>query len=182
MSPLRAYWEARYALGGDSGAGSAGEQAEGKAAYVNDLIRREQVQSVVDWGCGDGQQLDVLALPPAYLGIDLSATAVARCLARHPGRAFMSWVGDPPVEIRADLALSLDVIFHLVQDADFEAYWSRLFNSATRLVLVHATDHDAAGARHVRHRRHSHLAPDGWTLADRAEDPTEPGFYLWRRA
>lgn len=182
VSPLVGYWEARYAAEGSSGAGSEGVVAQRKAVYVNQLLRREQVTSVVDWGCGDGQQLDFLNLP-GYLGVDISATAVAQCLARHPGKAFLAWPGDrPQIEIQADLALSLDVIFHLVLNDDFEAYWARLFASATRLVLVHSTDHDARGARHVRHRRHSHLAPDGWTLADSATDPTEPGFYLWRRA
>jgi SAM-dependent methyltransferase len=181
-TPLVAYWERRYAAGGTSGAGSSGLIARAKAAYVNDLVLRERVASVVDWGCGDGQQIDLLRLP-SYLGVDISPTAVAKCLARHPGRAFLVW---PPagleVTVRAELALSLDVVHHLVDDDDFRAYWSRLFASAERLVCVHSTDHDANGARHVRHRRHSHLAPDAWDLVDRAADPTVPGFYLWRRA
>lgn len=181
--PLVAYWEARYATGGSSGAGSAGGAARRKAAYVNTLIRRERVGSVVDWGCGDGRQLDLLNLPPAYLGVDISATAVAACIARHPGRAFLVWPpAGPEVAVYADLAMSLDVIFHLVDDADFAGYWARLFGSADRLVLVHSTDHDRVGARHVCHRRISHLAPAGWVLADRPADPATAGFYLWRRA
>lgn len=182
--PLVAYWEARYSSGGGSGAGSIGEPAEAKAAYINNLIRRERVASVVDWGCGDGQQLDLLTLPAAYLGVDISPTAVARCLQRHPDRACLVWPSDgPPVDILADLAMSLDVIFHLVADDDFHAYWDRLFASADRLVLAHATDVDhPGGARHVRHRRHTHLAPDGWDLVDRPDDSATPGFYLWRRS
>lgn len=176
-----AYWEARYASAGTSGSGSAGEAARSKAAYVNDLIRREQVRSVVDWGCGDGRQLDWLDLPAAYLGVDIAPAAITRCIERHPDRAFLVWPEGIEVLVRAELALSLDVIFHLVDDGDFESYWDRLFASATRLVLVHATDHDACGARHVRHRRHAHLTPDGWALVDRPDDPTTPGFYLWRR-
>jgi SAM-dependent methyltransferase len=181
VDPLIAYWEARYVAGSDSGAGSSGTAARRKAAYINKLV--EQVGSVVDWGCGDGQQLDLLDMPPAYLGIDISATAVAHCLRRHPGRAFLHWpAGDLPLTVRADLAMSLDVIFHLVDDIDFARYWRRLFDSATRMVLVHATDVDLGGtARHVRHRRHSHLAPPGWELIDRPADATIPGFYLWRR-
>jgi SAM-dependent methyltransferase len=182
-SPLTTYWDLRYVAGGSSGAGSTGSVAARKAAYVNDLIRREQVTSVVDWGCGDGQQLDLLDLPATYLGVDISPAAVARCLVRHPGRAFLTWpAADPPVDVRAELALSLDVVFHLVADDDFTAYWGRLFASARRLVLVHSTDVDATStAAHVRHRRHTHLAPDGWQLVDAAADPAVPGFYLWRR-
>lgn len=178
---LAAYWEARYAAAGDSGAGSRGEAAQRKAAYINDLIRRESVRSVVEWGCGDGQQLELLDLPDAYLGVDISPAAVRRCLARHPRRAFAVWPTGVQVDARAEVALSIDVIFHLVADADFDAYWARLFDSATRLVLAHATDVDRTGARHVRHRRHTHLTPDGWTLVERPTDPATPGFYLWQR-
>lgn len=180
--PLAAYWEARYATGGDSGAGSRGEPAQMKAEYVNDLIRREDIRSVVDWGCGDGQQLARLDVGH-YLGVDISPSAVARSMRRHPDRAFLVWPGDQPeVTIEADLALSLDVIFHLVDDTDFASYWTRLFGSARRFVCVFATDvDDSTGARHVRHRRHSHLAPEGWELVDRADDPAVAGFYLWGR-
>lgn len=184
VPPLVAYWQARYAAGGSSGAGSAGDIAEQKAAAVNTLIEAEDIRSVVDWGCGDGKQLDLLALPDAYLGVDIAPAAIARCIERHPGRAFLVW---PPrgveVTVRAELALSLDVIFHLVDDRDFDAYWRRLFASATRWVLLHGTNHDRNDgdtARHVRHRRHTPLTPTGWSLVDQPDTPTEPGFYLWK--
>lgn len=182
--PLTAYWEARYAAGGDSGVGSAGDAAERKAAYVNAVIRREGVTSVVDWGCGDGRQLELLELPAAYLGVDISATAVARCVRRHPSKSFLFWpASGPEVTVRADLALSLDVLFHLVRDEDFAAYRGRLFASAQRIVLAHTTDVDLTDtARHVRHRRITDHVPGGWSLASRPDDPTVPGFYLWRRA
>ena len=72
-----AYWESRYAKGGSSGVGSYGRFAEFKAEVLNRFVATHSVQSVIEFGCGDGNQL-ALASYPWYLGYDVSATAVAR--------------------------------------------------------------------------------------------------------
>jgi len=51
------YWEDRYATGDDSGLGSYDELARYKAQIINEFVREKQVDSVVDFGCGDGNQL-----------------------------------------------------------------------------------------------------------------------------
>ena len=71
------YWEDRYARGGTSGAGSYGRAAEWKAQIVNAWVRELGITSVIDWGCGDGNQLS-LADYPRYLGLDRSPSAVRR--------------------------------------------------------------------------------------------------------
>ena len=38
---------------------------------------------------------------------------------------------------RAELALSLDVIYHLVEDTVYESYMGQLFDSATKYVIVY---------------------------------------------
>ncbi|HEU4546756.1 MAG TPA: hypothetical protein VFR88_10740, partial [Microlunatus sp.] len=75
------YWERRYAKGGTSGAGSYGQAAEWKAEVVNGWVRDHGVTSVLDLGCGDGNQLS-LADYPRYLGLDRSPTAVRACIER----------------------------------------------------------------------------------------------------
>ena len=76
----------------------------------------------------------------------------------------------------ADLALSLDVIQHLVEDDAFEAHVRNLFACAARFVLVYTTDHlpERPSAPHVRHRRYSasidRLAPE-FTLVERVASP-----------
>jgi hypothetical protein len=54
----------------------------------------------------------------------------------------------------ADLALSLDVVYHLLEDSVFDAYMRRLFGSARRFVIVYSSnlDQDWSGS-HVRHRQ-----------------------------
>jgi hypothetical protein len=108
------YWEARYRGGGASGAGSIGRLARFKAAVINRFIVENRIESVIDVGCGDASQLGLLELPPDYVGVDVSDAALARCGARFPGRRFVT-----PDKLRtvppAELTLSLDVLYHLIE-------------------------------------------------------------------
>ena len=80
----RTYWEERYAGGGNSGVGSYSKFAEFKAEVLNDFIVSNSVGSVIEFGCGDGNQLS-LANYPRYLGFDVSATAIDLCHAPFAG-------------------------------------------------------------------------------------------------
>lgn len=155
-----AYWDQRYASGGDSGAGSYGKFAAFKARTLNALFAEHGVRSVVEFGSGDGNQLASLQVED-YLGVDVSAEAVARCRARfagQPGRQFLlaaDYRDDDPGRRRFDAALSLDVIYHLIEDPVYEAYMRRLFDAAERLVIVYSSNHEDPLRReavHVRHR------------------------------
>src|SRR5690349_10767553 len=57
------YWESRYARGGNSGPGSYGRLAAWKAEFLNDFVRDNEVKSVVELGCGDGNQLRLMRYP-----------------------------------------------------------------------------------------------------------------------
>jgi SAM-dependent methyltransferase len=149
------YWDHRYAAGGDSGAGSYGKFATFKARVLNGLFAELKIQSVVEFGCGDGNQLTLLKVKQ-YLGVDVSAQAVARCRERFDGAAgrrfvtLAEYAGEP-----ADCALSLDVIYHLVEDPVYEAYMRQLFDAARSLVVVYSSNHEDPNKReavHVRHR------------------------------
>ncbi|MFN3598050.1 MAG: class I SAM-dependent methyltransferase [Rubricoccaceae bacterium] len=157
LPPSHAYWEARYATGGTSGPGSYGDLARWKAETLNALVAQERVESVVEFGCGDGAQL-ALADYPRYLGLDISPTVVARCRTRFAGdptrqfEVYAPGAESPPVPV-ADLALSLDVIYHLIEDDVFERYMRDLFASARRLVAIYSSNDERADpAPHVRHR------------------------------
>lgn len=183
----QAYWERRYATGRTSGAGSEGEAAEAKADYINALIGEHGIKSVVDWGCGDGEVLHRITRDVAYTGIDVSLTAISRVATRYPDRRFLTL--DDVVKnfdldvLEADMAMSLDVLFHLPDDRDFVAHLQQVFGSARRLVLVHATDHDGGRtARHVRWRRWTPSIPRGWRVVEKPADPTVEAFYVVERS
>ena len=61
------YWEDRYADGGNSGDGSQGLNAQFKADFLNAFVKEPKVMNVIEYGCGDGRQLQLLAatIPPA---------------------------------------------------------------------------------------------------------------------
>jgi len=152
----QSYWEQRYRHGGDSGPGSYGKFATFKADFLNTFVARESIHSVIEFGCGDGNQL-TLAKYPRYLGFDVSEAALARCRQRFANRPEMRFASlqDYRGET-AELALSLDVVFHLVEDDVFEDYMRRLFASAARFVIIYSSDHDAPwNGSHVRHRAFS---------------------------
>lgn len=165
------YWEQRYARGGTSGAGSYLVPAEVKAAFLNDFVREHGVGSVIEFGCGDGNQLS-LADYPAFVGLDVSRSAIELCqhrFAGDPAKSFFLYDGgcftDRAGLFAADLALSLDVIYHLTEDAVFEAHMTHLFGAGTRFVIIYATNSERRGtAPHVRRRQFTR-----WVEANRPD-------------
>lgn len=168
-----AYWAARYSAGGRSGAGSYGALADYKARFVNGLIELNAVRSVADFGCGDGNLLSMLPVHD-YTGLDVSATVLARCSVRFPQHKFLLFdqaANMPP----ADMCLSMDVIYHLVEDLVFAAYMDALFSRALGLVAIYSSNVDQEWPNpHVRHRRFSDYiaarCPD-WRLRAHVPNP-----------
>lgn len=139
-----------------SGRGSYGRLAEFKAETLNAFVRQHRVSNVVEYGCGDGNQLR-LADYPAYVGFDISAEALSLCREIFRGdptksfRLLSEYAGE-----KADLALSLDVIYHLIEDEVFESYMKRLFDSSDRFVIIYSSNteqQDQRIAPHVTHRK-----------------------------
>ena len=168
----RDYWVRRYRTGGNSGPGSYGHLAKFKADVLNEFVGTHVISSVIELGCGDGNQL-TMAKYPTYTGYDISETAVKACRKR--------FADDPAKEFflakdydgrKADLALSLDVIFHLTEDGSFDAYMRRLFDASLRYVVLYSSNSDdpiRPTSIHVRHRRFTdwtdNALSSGWKLA-----------------
>lgn len=167
------YWEQRYRAGGTSGAGSYGHLAAFKADVINGFIADNGIAEVLDLGCGDGNLLSLLELP-AYIGIDVSTTALARCVTRFPQHRFLPFDA-LHAATRADLVLSIDVIFHLVEDGVFAAYMHTLFAHAKRFVLIHSSNVACNwSSPHVRHRRFTEHVADcrpEWRLVAHLPNP-----------
>lgn len=154
------YWEQRYRLGMSSGAGSMGALAQMKADVLNNFVREHEVRTVIEFGCGDGLQL-ALAQYPSYLGIDVSSTAIDLCTRRFaadPAKMFL-WYDEAHGHrladyLQADLTLSLDVIYHLLEDEVYHRYMHNLFGASLSHVIVYSSNRDDdSRAHHVRHRR-----------------------------
>jgi|SRR5215469_8835780 len=150
------FWERVYREGGTSGPGSYGRLAEFKAQVLNDFVQARNIRTVIEFGCGDGAQLR-LARYPKYVGADVASVSIAQCstlFAQDPTKRFYLTDHLPENIGKFDLALSLDVIYHLVENSVFHTYMRRLFETSERYVIVYASNYDAlTQAPHVRHRK-----------------------------
>jgi len=152
----KSYWERRYQNGRTSGVGSYGRLAEFKAEVLNAFVEENAIESVIEFGCGDGTQL-AFARYPRYIGVDVTQGSIALCRARFANDASKNFylAGQVPESLGPfDLALSLDVIYHLVEDEVFNTYLRSLFERAGRFVIIYSSNKlEDSGVPHVRHRR-----------------------------
>jgi cyclopropane fatty-acyl-phospholipid synthase-like methyltransferase len=150
------FWESVYRQqDGTSGPGSYGRLAQFKAEILNEFVRTKAIRTVIDFGCGDGAQLQ-LARYPEYLGVDVARGSIERCnalFANDSTKRFCLADKLPQNIGEFDLALSLDVVYHLVENTVFDAYMRRLFDASQRHVIIYSSNYDAlTNAPHVRHR------------------------------
>lgn len=155
----RSYWDTRYARGGDSGAGSKGKLAQYKAQIINNFISQNQLTTIAELGCGDGLQLE-WADYPQYTGYDISEVAIQKCSIKFKRDSTKQFkvIENPKAlqyyEINYDLALSLDVLYHIIDEQEFETYLKNLFALSNRYIIIYAPDHgqDKETSAHVLYR------------------------------
>lgn len=156
-----AYWNKRYKEGGNSGKGSYGFYADIKNDYINRFIKTHGIQSVIEFGCGDGNVL-AKAEYPRYIGLDIAKGAIQLCKEQYKGdktKSFFWYDPDAFVDnhgvFLSDLALSLEVIFHLVEYEVFDAYMRNLFAASSKYVIILSSDDPNARITgpHVVHRK-----------------------------
>jgi SAM-dependent methyltransferase len=174
------YWERRYAEGGASGTGSVGRLAEFKAQVLNEFVEHHGIQSILELGCGDGSQL-ALARYPSYVGVDVSQTALDLCRSRFagdPSKRFFHYSERGEYAGSYDLILSVDVIFHLVEDRVYQEYVADLQRHARRFIIIYSSnyedDPEHPWAPHVRHRKFSDdldSLTDRWRFLRKVDNP-----------
>jgi hypothetical protein len=136
------YWERNYSTGGDSGEGSRGKLLQWKAGVINGFIKKNGVKSVIDMGCGDGMQASLIDVED-YIGLDVSLSALNRASSVARDKLFVLY----------DLTMSLDVIYHIVEDDLFKLYMRNLFGSARKYVVIYSTSSTLpSGVPWVRNR------------------------------
>jgi SAM-dependent methyltransferase len=170
------YWESRYQTGGNSGHGSYNDLCLFKADVLNNFVAQQNIKTVIDFGCGDGNQLK-FSRYPSYLGFDVSQIVIEKC--RTVFKEDHTKNFKPMSEYSnetADLCLSLDVIYHLVEDDVFEKYMNFLFKSATQYIIIYSSNTDkqqTIQAPHVKHRLFSEWIATHqprWQLTERIDN------------
>lgn len=150
------YWIGRYKSGGTSGSGSYNKLAEFKADVINNFIKENQIKTVIEYGCGDGNQLKYSDYP-SYIGFDISPKVIIDCkrIFSNDNTKQFKLMDEYNLET-ADLTLSLDVIYHLIEDRVFHKYMERLFDSSDKFVIIYSSNRDIQSeiqASHIKHRK-----------------------------
>ena len=165
------YWVNRYNMGENSDQGSYGHLADFKADIINEFVRRNVITSVIELGCGEGNQLK-LAEYPSYTGFDVSLKALSICEEAFSNDTTKNFrLMENYNNETADLSLSLDVIFHLVEDYVFTEYMNTLFSASKKFVIIYSSDYEEnikEQPSHVKHRNFSlwiNKKMPGWKLS-----------------
>lgn len=151
------YWENRYKSGGNSGAGSYDILAEFKADIINEFVKERNIETVIEFGSGDGNQLKYFNFK-SYTGFDVSQTAIYKCRNLYKSDSSKRFeVLKKYNNEKADLVLSLDVIYHLIEDSAYLHYMEKLFSSSNKYVIIYSSNDDEHEnnniAPHVKHRK-----------------------------
>lgn len=187
------YWEQRYADKRDSGPGSRGGHRQFKADFLNTFVEQHDIESVVEFGCGDGTQV-ALADYPTYTGLEVSESAVETCSKRFADDDTKSFFLYDPHHfqnegaLQADLVLSLEVLFHLVDDETFEKTMHDMFDTSEKYVIIFSSNrNEPTSELHIRHRRFTEFVaeefPD-FDLIETVENEYESrhsDFYVYEK-
>jgi hypothetical protein len=197
------YWENRYEKGGNSGRGSYNKLSEFKANVINRIIDEMHIGSAIEFGVGDGNQLGMIRYP-RFLGLDVSKKAIQLCIEQYKDdstKSFFSYdqlaFSDCAGFVKADMSLSLDVIYHLVEQPVYEKYLSNLFNAASKCVVIYSTNEELPQfGGHEKHRvflNDLDRLSNGWKLQETVEnefsvrkvgeqDGSRANFYIFTRS
>ena len=152
----QSYWDRRYSDGGNSGNGSCGYLLDFKAQYINSFIRLNNIDSIQDFGCGDGSLLSKLDIKDkVYCGYDVSNFLLESLRVKYD-KQFLHF-DEYDGSIISDLVLSIDVIFHLVDDEVYRRYIETIQKATRKFLIIYSSDTDDNGlfGSHIRHRKFS---------------------------
>ena len=128
-----------------------------KSNIINTFLRDNSIKSVIDYGVGDGNQLKLLDLDGIdYNGIDVSKYIIEKFRNELNNYNFkFSHTDEFDFSQTADLVLSCDVIYHLIEDDLYKEYMNNTFSMSDKYVIIYALDRDHNHCRHVRFRKFS---------------------------
>jgi 2-polyprenyl-3-methyl-5-hydroxy-6-metoxy-1,4-benzoquinol methylase len=128
------FWNSRYRNNPElgSGPGSRGEISFIKKKIINDLISSNEVESVLDYGCGDLFCVNPMATQ-TYIGVDISDVVLKMNRDKFPERTFIR-----PEELtqrKFDLVICQDVLIHQDTEDKFFNLFNRCLESANKFFI-----------------------------------------------
>ncbi len=191
MFDSKKYWNNRYLTGGNSGAGSYNELSRFKADVINNFVEKNQIKSIVDYGVGDGNQLKLINTKNLiYTGIDVSEFIISKCKENFKEDKTKKFIHVDNInnELKGELVLSCDVIYHLIEDPVYKEYMKNLFSMSKKYVIIYAKNEDINHAAvHVKFRKFSNYIESNlpeWQLIKHIPNKynTSPSdFYIYKK-
>jgi len=197
------YWEDRYREKLGSGEGSRGDLLDFKAKFLNGIFADFGVESVFDFGCGDGYLANLLTCR-RYFGVDISAEAVKQCreLVKKPDFVFEQGRFEDYKSCgiekklterwgaKADAMLCIDVLYHIMDEELATHVLTVMFGSKPKVVVLYTIPNEklvekyTGGAiHHFNTETVLSKLTDGYRLAARTKPVgiSGAGFFVWER-
>lgn len=138
------FWDKRYSEGGTSGKGSIGKYRNWKWNKIKEILGMD-FKSLIDVGCGD---LSFLKHPIAnkilkkkgfkYMGIDRSEHIIKRNRKLAPHLKFIHASSHiEQTDLRSPVVLCLDLLFHLMDDAEYELTIENLCKYSHQWIIIY---------------------------------------------
>lgn len=155
-SKVKQIWNQRYSTGGNSGSGSYGVLCEYKSQFINKFVNENSISNIIEFGSGDGNNMQFFNVDK-YIGIDISDYVINTCKEKYKhleNKFFLTYDEYYKDSNKYDLSISLDVIYHLVEDIVYEKYMNDLFNSTDKFVIIYSSNMiEKYNGSHVYHRK-----------------------------
>lgn len=170
------YWDNRYARGGNSGYGSYDEQLTKKLHWLQAL----SVASISEIGCGDfnfGRNLLTYYPHASYIGSDISRVIIDRNKLNYPGYIFTTEQTFFP----ADLVLCIDVLFHVLDDKDYQDLLDKLKKYTKYLAVTAYEQETPSRSPHVVIRKFDYKQFGEPVIRQVVEEDGQLYFYLFKK-
>ena len=124
-----------------SGSGSRGSLAKFKIDYINNFIEENNIESMIDFGCGDLQVSSQFNVGN-YLGIDIIEHKYPENIKAKKFKTIVSRFDNFSHGERVELCTCLDVLYHILSD---EAEYLKnsiqnIINHSSRYIIIYAQD------------------------------------------
>jgi len=183
-------WESRYNNGGNSGNGTYNELYIFKRDIINDIINKYNIKNIIDFGCGDGNQIKEFNINK-YVGIDIALSAINICKMKYKDdntKSFFTYNEINNIKSQYDLSISLDVLYHILEEDLFIDYLKKIFNFSSKYILIYSSNYDDHTEGHMHTRKFTNyvekLFPN-WVLNIKIKQiypkKSSADFYLYEK-
>jgi 2-polyprenyl-3-methyl-5-hydroxy-6-metoxy-1,4-benzoquinol methylase len=143
------YWDDRYGRGGTSGSGSVGSLRDWKWGIIETYVD-PGTSSIIDYGCGDLSFWEGRDARQ-YVGLDISCKVIDADRKKRPEWEFYCIASGECPDIRADAVFCLDVLFHIMDDAEYRNILERLCRMAEKSIVIFTWDRNPFAVSAYRH-------------------------------